>query len=219
MIEGTAIRQLFLGATLTSVLLCGGRPALADQSNHAIERVNDPEEKRGDGDGVYGRFDGDLSFRIATGLELDLSIPAPRPLLVGSLVAYQTLGVYASARKSIIKKDPERLVTSIGASISPLFLLRWGMNAASGRAFWDLTLDSLALNLGLQLSLPPGGTYGEDVGFEGGLEVGVPLMAKAEGLWLRTRVNLLTGYDSPIGTLWLTIGWEGYFYAGILPTD
>lgn len=219
MIDRVSLHQVLFGAALAGALLSLSPPVSAEQSDHSMKRVSDPEEDRRQGDGVYGRFDGDLSFRIATGLELELSDVAPRPLLLGSLVAYQTVGLFASARKSVIEDDPERLVTSFGGSLSPLFLLRWQMNGASGRAFWDLTLDSLALNLGLQLSLPPGGTYGEDVGFEGGLELGVPLMAKAEGLWLRTRFNLLTGYGPTTETLWLTLGWEGFFFAGILASD
>jgi hypothetical protein len=110
-------------------------------------------------------------------------------------------------------------VLSFGGSFSPLFLLRFSRNAATGSAFWDLTLDSLALTLGAHLDHPRGESFGDESGFEGGLELGVPLGAEAGGFWLRTRANWLTGSEGSEATAWLYLAWEGFFFAGLLPVD
>lgn len=184
-----------------------------------IQRVADPEEDRGPGDGVYDRFDGDMSFRAGLGAELAFDEFSPRPLLLVGLSAYQTLGVYSAFRLGVVESDPLQSGFSFGGSLSPLFLLRWQRNAASGRAFADLTVDSITLHFGAHLDQPKGASFASETGFEGGLDMGIPLALRASGPWLRTRVNVLTGNEGVDATMWIYFAWDAFFQAGILPVD
>jgi hypothetical protein len=215
-------KQLLVSAAalLGNLLFWPSGSALAEESPaRTIQRVEDPEGRRASGDGVYGRFDGDLSFRVGLGGEASFAGPSLRPLLLANLSLYQTLGFYTAFRKGITQVDPRLSVVSVGGSLSPLFLLRWRSNAANGSPFWDMTLDSIALTLGAHLDHPRGGSFGEVAGFEGGVELGTPLGSEAGGLWLRARANWLAGGEGSDATAWLYLAWEEFFFAGLLPVD
>lgn len=183
-----------------------------------VRRIEDPAPNSTRGDGVYGRFNGDLALQIGAGAEGDLRETTFRPLLLGSVSFYQTIGVYGTYRESFADADPWARVVSTGLVVSPLFLIRWPRAWQTGAPTLDLTVDSLALVGGV--SFPEddnAGLFGSPAA-ELGLEVGVPLMGRANGLFLRTRVQLTTGDDiAPATFLWLS--WQGFVSAGLLPVD
>ncbi len=187
--------------------------------------MNDPATNRGRGDGVYGRFNGDLSYRFALGVDLDFGTETARPLIQGDLVFYHSVGVYGAFAERIAPRDALQRSVSLGLTFTPLFLLRWSSARESGFAFWDLTLDSLGLAAGVQLAEPRYAAFAREPGFEVGFLLGLPLLARANGPWLRLRGNLVTGrpplpdQERVEGALWLSLGWEGFFHAGILKVD
>lgn len=191
------------------------------ESRGSTQRVADPLTGKGAGDGLYGRFKGDVSFRGSLGLEWDAQVEVGRPLLAAELLAYQTVGLYGSYRRGI-GADPVSHVLSLGATLSPLFLLRWSKAKETGHAYSDLIIDSLGVAVGAHLSTPRSGHFAEDTGLELGLLGAVPLLPRADGPWIRLRANLLTGRSSSLNeakpgvTMWATLTWESFFFAGIL---
>src|SRR5690606_23630613 len=114
--------------------------------------------------------------------------------------------------------DPLVRALSMGVSLSPLFLLRFPRSWETGSALFDLTLDSLALTAGAVLAEPVDGMLFEKPMGEFGLQVGVPLLGKANGLWLRTRGQFTAGPDAG-GAAWIWFSWQGFVHAGILRVD
>jgi hypothetical protein len=137
-------------------------------------------------DGIYGRLDGDLTF--AVGPEVLYSPMDGRVTLGGAISAsfYQLVGLrfgfeqtLSPANSNVVRALTTRLV------LSPLFLLRFRDNGESESPLFDLTLDSLNVFVGPVFSEPQGGTFGSSVNMDVGVGFGVPLMARATGLWLR----------------------------------
>jgi hypothetical protein len=167
---------------------------------------------------VYGRFNGNVSLQGGAGVEGDFQTPTFRPLLIGNFSLYQTLGVYASYREPLTRSDPWARVVSTGLVLSPLFLIRWPRSFETGAATWDLTLDSLALVGGVAFTQPDGAGFFAAPEAEFGMEMGLPLMGRANGLFLRTRVQLTTGEElAPSAWLWLS--WQGFVSVGLLKVD
>lgn len=183
-----------------------------------VRRIESPDPNTPRGDGVYGRFNGDVSLQIGAGVEGDFRQPSFRPLVLGSVSLYQTLGAYATYRESVARSDPWARVTSLGLMVSPLFLIRWPRSWETGSPTWDLTVDSLALIGGVSFPEVKGqGLFGAPTA-EFGLEIGVPLLGRANGLFLRTRAQLTTGDDiAPAAFLWLS--WQGFMNVGLLNID
>lgn len=185
-------------------------------------QVTDPAPAGG-GDGVHGRLRGDMSFRGSVGAELSFASHHVRPLVVAEWVGYQTLGVYAAYREALPAKDPLERALSAGVTFSPLFLWRFSRANQTGRPVWDLLVDSLGLTGGVLLQQPRDARFASAVGAEFGGTLALPLMGRANGLWLRSRVLAQSGGGAlghnPWGAVgWLTLTWEGFFYAGILKT-
>jgi hypothetical protein len=79
--------------------------------------------------------------------------------------------------------DPRRLLAT-GVEVRPLFFARWLKDKEVGHAFVDLTIDSLALELGAFFAEPPGRGLGSRMGLQASLGIELPLFGKAEGLFL-----------------------------------
>jgi len=143
-----------------------------------------PESASGssDSDGVYGRFDGDLWLSLGAGAELSHGV---RPALQAHALYYYSVGLsfgYANAF------DGDAFITSNAwgnIELRPLFLVRWALDLQTQKALLDLTIDSLSLGVGYFVAERGAG------GSQGGVELaagfGVPLFAKASGLWLEAR--------------------------------
>lgn len=207
----------FLGVVALS--LAGVRSAAAAEPPREVE---DPAPA-GAGDGVHGRLRGDLSLRGSLGAEFDITSPAIRPLVIGELVGYQTVGVYTAYRESLSTQDGLERALSAGLTLTPFFLWRFSRATQTGRPFWDLFVDSVGLTGGLLLQQPEGEAFASAVGAELGGTLAIPLMARANGLWLRARMLAQSGRKAlgqePWGASgWLTLTWEGFFYTGLLKT-
>jgi hypothetical protein len=159
------------------LLLLGVAPAYAQQP------------RRGP-DTSYGRFAGDLSIEAAAGAVLG----GTKPRLGLDLRAryLSSGGVFASYEEGALLSSqaaPARLVAT-GLELRPLFLARWARGLHFGEARWDLTLDSLGVELGAVFQARTGGPFAAEPGGQAGVVFGVPLGASAAGPWVRIRSGL-----------------------------
>lgn len=209
------------GAFLAVCLVLGfaSLASASDAPSRGIERVDDPVRSNRAGDGVYGRFNGDISLQIGAGVEVAPHPDTVRALVFGDFSIYQTVGLYGSFRQTVTDHDPIPRLASLGIGVAPLFLFRWSRATQFGHAIPDLILDSLTISGGTYLGQLRDESFGDPFGFEGGLSIGIPLMARANGLWLRTRGNILTGGDEVQGTLWLMLTLQGFVHTGLLSAD
>lgn len=176
---------------------------------HAADPLPDTLEGGGHGDGVYGRFDGPFALALGASLEAAPTSGALRPGAAGALRFYQTAGIGVGYSQAVMTEDP--LERSLGVSflLEPLFLVRWSRDGQWGRAFWDLLVDSLSLSGGVLLAEPRGGTFGDAAAFRGGLGLGLPLLARASGPWLRLGGQLDVGLEPDVvGTLQVRLEWQ-----------
>lgn len=146
--------------------------------------VSGPDTKLTDDDGVYGRFDGDLTLSFGLGAELG---NGRRGAAIGRALYYHSAALVAEYADALSSDAELRRVLFLGAEVRPLFLPRWSMNLERNGALLDLTLDSLSLGAGAYLAETPDASFGQKVGFEGTLGFGVPLFARANGPWLEAR--------------------------------
>jgi hypothetical protein len=172
------------------------------------------------GDGVYGRFDGDVELRVHAGA----AFAAGGPALAAQVTALylSTAGVYAHYTDALGSSGPE-VARSIAAGVhlAPLFLARYATFAERGPAHLDLLLDSLALELGTFWDMPRGGSFATTPGIELGLSIAVPFLGSATGPYLGVR-GALRWRDADLGggagaghdpadrgaLLSLTVGWH-----------
>jgi hypothetical protein len=142
-----------------------------------------PRDRFHQHDGVYGRFDGDLTLSIGLGAELH---DGPRGALIGRALYYHTAGLTLSYADGLGGDVTPKRVASAGIELRPLFLPRWSLDLECGCPLIDLTLDSLSLGAGLFVARR-GEPSESKTGAELSVGLGIPLFAKAEGLWLEGR--------------------------------
>lgn len=162
------------------------------------------------GDGVYGRFDGDLSYSLGLALEASLANASYRLGPTFGLRYFQTLGVRAAWLLSPEEAAPISQNLLVGLVIEPLFLLRFATDQATGQAFWDLMIDSVGLSTDLVLLTPHGGDFGAQTAFDIGLGGGLPLLARANGPWLRFKGKGRFGPAEPEALGELILEWQGF---------
>ncbi len=182
-----------IAAAALGLLLMSGKPARAaetwgHQTTSNVKPEVEPDQHIG-GNGVYGRFHGDLDIGLGLGVELDKA--GARGAARLGLHYFSMLGVYASYRDGFRRPESgaARLV-SLGVDLRPGFLPRWAEGHELDAAFPDLLLDSISLGLGAFWAEPPGHGFGSQRGFESSLGFGLPLMLRADGLWLEARGQL-----------------------------
>lgn len=219
-ISKTIGRVVLLGSLLAGNLLATQAQAESafGPTKGTVRRIESPEPNAPRGDGVYGRFNGDLSLQVGAGVEGDFRGPTFRPLLLGTASVYQTLSVYGSYREAFSDSDPLDRVVSAGLMVSPLFLIRWPRSFETGAATWDLTVDSLAVVGGVAFPQERGRDLFARPAAEFGVEFGVPLLGRANGLFLRSRGKLTTG-EQLAPSVWLWLSWQGFVNAGILKVE
>lgn len=142
------------------------------------------ERFRGSGDGVYGRFAGDITFALGAGAELG---DGSRAALLTRALFYHTAGVTAGYVDALGGERELTRALDFGLEVRPLFLPRWALDGQSGSALLDLTLDSLALGAGASFGQLNGQEFSKFLGVQATLGFGVPLFGNAEGLWLEAR--------------------------------
>lgn len=137
-------------------------------------------------DGLYGRFDGDLTLHAGAGVAV-LSGGAALAARLETLYL-STAGIYGHYADALGQKDPS-VSRSIAAGlvIQPLFLARFASDWEHGPARLDLFVDSLALSVGTFWHAPAGGSLGADPGLELAVALGLPLFADATGPFLDVR--------------------------------
>lgn len=139
-------------------------------------------------DGVYGRFDGELSLVPSLGVQRS---EAGGFTQIGLSAFYlSTVGVtFRTAEGSLSPWSPRANfnVSTLSLAVRPLFLLRWSQDWEKGPSFLDLTIDSLTLSLGgYWAAQRSDGT--QHRGFESELSLGFPILGEAHGPWLTLSV-------------------------------
>lgn len=182
---------------------------LTPLSFDAFDRDRDApanEESNYRSDGVYGRFDGEISLVPFVGMQ---TTNAGWMTQFGiSAYYFSTVGVTfrnAEGRWSPWSPRADFNVSTLSLSARPLFLLRWSQDLEKGPSFLDLTLDSLTLSIGGYWSSEHSTTR-QHYGFESELSLGFPLLAKAHGPWLTlslaNRVPRVTIKDSTLDMIY-----------------
>ena len=160
------------------------------------------------GDGAYGRLDGDASFAGHVGA----ATVAGR----GAFAADVRLRYVEAVGVGVAFVSGAGL--SIPFELRPLFPIRFLKAQESGHGFLDLTLDSVALELGPTFALGlarPGMFVGTALEF--------PLFGQARGLFVRLSAELRFGPDAlagsgdtPSGVLSLGLGWHEPLRLGLV---
>jgi hypothetical protein len=172
------------------------------------------ERSHDSGDGVYGRFSGDLDVGFGLGAELgDGSARAAGRL---SLHYFSMVGVTVGFAEDVAGDDPPfARALSLGVDVRPAFIPRWSEGLEDGPGFVDLAIDSISLGLGAYWAAPPVGALGDERGFELSGGLGFPLLARANGLWLEGRAVLRwpeppRDRDGPRTAALLLLSWHGF---------
>lgn len=174
-----------------ATLLCAA-PARADL------RGTDPGTAQGDG--VYGRFDGDVD--VGVGLGARVGAPGVGPNLRLSSHFLSTVGLVVDVTWPLAYASRWTLSPSI--DLKPLFLPRWALNLQQGPAFWDLVLDSISVSGGPVFEPLDTGSVG--FGFEVGFAI--PLNTYARGFWIHVRGASRWVSDAPpLGGV-VTLAWH-----------
>ncbi len=162
------LSRLFVAAAL--VLFCGRA--------HAQE-----------GDGVYGRFDASTSVVLGAGAAITFDDASVGALIDARVRILESGGVFASFHT----ETPGRARLFTGIELRPLFPALFLQDLSTGRAYLDLFLQSLSIELGVDLGLERDGV----VGFAWGLSLEVPLLTPerfAHGLGLRVGIRRSTAF-------------------------
>ncbi len=178
-------------------------------------------------DASYGRIDGDVTLLGGAGV-----VVAPRAPRLGAelRVRYlETAGLFATYEDAaFFGSEPEpRRALATGLELHPLFLARYLTGRESRRAFLDLALDSVGIEIGAFFAQPAGGSFGAQPGVQVGLGIELPLFARATGLWVglhggvRWSENALTTgtvdtVDDRSAYLSITLQWHQLFAAHVV---
>jgi hypothetical protein len=171
-------------------------------------------------DGVYGRFEGDLDWGLGVGADVGDSLMGAARL---SLHYFSTAGAYvgyADAFGSGSAESAEARRLSVGIDLRPAFVPRWAKDMQQGPGFVDLLVDSISLGLGAFWAEPRDAAFGDSRGFELSLGFGLPLFARAPGLWLEARGLLRwPDGDSAAPAALVLLSWHTLFESPIAAAD
>ncbi len=175
--------------------LLAARPAFSADAygapvTGAVRGEVDPDAGRADGDGAYGRFEGDLDLGLAAGANLSLTSEDVGAGARVNALWYSSAGPYLSYAERVRGGRESNRRAGFGLELRPLFLPRWALDLERGPAFVDLVIDSLSLGVGAFVATPREGAFGDRHGVELGAGMGVPLLAEAPGPWLELRALL-----------------------------
>lgn len=201
------------------------RRALFGVAVSAVAQLLGASAHAGDGDGAYGRFDGDLLLSGGGGVALQKGSPA---LVLQSAALYLAMvGPVLRYTESFGATDA-RFDRSLAAGLElrPLFLGRLGLDLEQGPARLDLLLDSVALSLG-SFWHSERGTFAATPGLELGAGISFPVLPRIDGPSLgvtglfRFRDDDLTrrrseGLVEQGSMLLFTLSWQGMLDAGLV---
>jgi len=200
------VAALVLGALPPPASVQGENP-FGPRTTATVGAPRHPELDRVEGDGVYGRFDGDLDVAAGLGASSYFATGDAGPSLRLSAHWYSAVGLYFGYTESLGEHAVERRL-GMGLELEPLFLLRFSQGGERGPALLDLTLDSLSLGLGALLLDPDDGSFASQAGFELSLGLGVPLLARASGPWLEARAGWYTPKNGREASGLLYLSWH-----------
>jgi hypothetical protein len=135
-------------------------------------------------DGVYGRFDGEVSLSPFVGAAYTQAGMQTELGLGGYY--FQTLGLqvkYADGKLFPGTFTTPHSVTTLSLAFRPLFLLRWSENWEQGPSWMDLWLDSLTVKAGGYYSINRDNDARKQ-GLETEISCGLPLLGRAYGPWV-----------------------------------
>lgn len=168
--------------------------------------------KSSDTDGIYGRFDGDITLSPNAGMEYSRGNALPSIGLRSSYLS--TLGIsmnHADSKLLIGSSSMNQSITNLDLELRPLFLIRWSESLEVGPPVLDLTLDSLVLGIGAfwdhdrrRAQLRRGTAVSTGIG--------VPLIGRAKGPWLNATVALRfaegPGFSAPLDVAYIvSLSW------------
>lgn len=170
-------------------------------------------------DPSYGRIDGDLD--VALGAGAVIAPRGPRAQGEARLRYLETAGVFATYEDAGgfgSAAEPQRAL-ALGLEIRPVFLFRWLKGHEVERAWFDLALDSIGLEMGAVFQQPSGREFASQRGIEVALGIELPLTERATGPWIGIRGGLrwsesalATGStgtaDDRQATLAITLAWH-----------
>ena len=173
-------------------------------------------------DTAHGRIDGDLSASVALGSAFGPR--GPRAAADLRLRYVWTAGVYATYEDGPLlgsAAEPRRAFAA-GLELRPLFFAKWLQGKESGNAYLDLTVDSLALELGAVFLQPAGSSFASKPGLQAGLGIAVPIFPRATGPAIglhggaRWSDSALAGREIESASdrslfLLVTVGWQQVF--------
>jgi hypothetical protein len=145
---------------------------------------------------TYGRVDGDIS--LVFGLGVVVAARAPRAGAEFRVRYLESAGLFATYEDGATfgaSSEPGRVLAG-GLEIRPVFLYRWLEGLEVRRAPFDLTLDSIGLELGATLAQPEGKGELDTGGLQVGVGVEVPLETTATGPWIGLHGGLRWSADA-----------------------
>lgn len=178
-------------------------------------------------DASHGRLVGDVGIAGAVGMTVGARGPRASADLrlrylssAGIFAMYEDGGILASAA------EPRRNL-AFGIEVRPLFLARWATGRELGRAYLDLLIDSLAIEIGPVFAQPEGARFGARPGLQMGLGFELPFSTVASGPFLalhgggRWSDAALAGgpLDGPSDRalfLMIAVGWQQLFGADLV---
>lgn len=165
-----------------------------------------PASARAQGDGAYGRLQGDLIFDVALGGGAGF---VDEPMTGTTVEGLATLDLRAryldmAGIHAGLEWRPEGASrVLLGVDLRPLFLPRFFLGAIVGDRWWDLMIDSIGLDLGVALA-PLDETIG--IALQVGFGLELPLAFLSDGvdllalrLWGRHVAALATDRYGPDG--------------------
>ena len=182
------MRRLIAGAALVFSLPARAQALGWEPGERTTATVEGEVGERGtspSGDGVYGRFEGDLDLGLGAGVEADAE--RTRGALRASVHYFSMMGVAVSYSDALGGDAGPRRVLSLAAELRPLFIPRWNRDLEHGPALLDLAIDSISLGLGAFWAEPRVGDLGDARGLELSGGFGLPLFGTSRGPWLEAR--------------------------------
>jgi hypothetical protein len=135
-------------------------------------------------DPSYGRIEGDLALVLGLGATVVPSGPRGEAEL--RIRYLESAGIFAAYEDGPLlggSAEPQRVLVT-GLEVRPLFLYRWLQGHETQRAWLDLTLDSLGLEVAAIWSQPSGASFASQSGLQAGLGLEVPILPHATGPWV-----------------------------------
>lgn len=181
-------------------------------------------------DPSHGRIDGDLAAVASAGLTFGPTDPRlAADVRFRYLSTAGLFGTYEDGPAIGSDSDPRR-VLAVGIELRPLFLARWFQGHETGNAYFDLTLDSFALELGAVFVQPDGRGFASQAGLQAGLGLELPIFPNATGPLIglhggcRWSNDALGGgaIQSPADRslyLMLVVGWQQVFGGHVVDFD